>query len=106
MSRSTLTLPVTFPPDHINHAESQHDVGYHVSLDHLMKSTHGQKTGRATSHPVGASGAIADKIKSQFPVAAFNCKVCFTRRHLYPFHDDFKMVHQSFDTVVNFFFLR
>src|SRR5688572_23850045 len=106
MSRSTLTLPVTFPTDHINHAESRHDVGYHVALDHLMKSAHSQKTGRSHAHPIGAPGAIADKIKTQFPVAALHREVRFTWRHLYSFHDDLKMMHQSFDAVVNLFFLR
>src|SRR3954462_3248629 len=87
-------LSVTLAADHVDHAESRHDVGYHVTLDHFVKSPHCKKTRRPDADTVWPAGAVADDVESQFAVAAFDRKIGFTRRHFDAFHNDLEMVHQ------------
>src|SRR5262245_7946975 len=103
---SILSSPVALTADHVHHTESRNDIRHHVTFDHLVKGAHGNKTGRAHSDAIGFTAAVADNIEAQFAVAPFHGEIGFTRRHMDSFHNDFEMMHQSFDAVINFFFFR
>src|SRR5580765_1157378 len=99
-------LPIALPADHVHHAECRHNIGDHVTFDHFVKRSHGDKARRAHADAVGPAAAVADDVEAQFAVAAFDREVSFTGGNMDPFHDDLEMMHQPFDAAVNFFFLR
>src|SRR5262245_59888386 len=101
-----LASPVAFPADHVDHTESRNDIRHHVTFDHLVKGAHSDKTGRAHSDAVRFTAAVADNIETQFAVAPFHGRIGFTRWHMDSLHNDFEMIHQPFDAVINFFLFR
>src|SRR5262245_55792727 len=103
---SILSSPVTLTADHVDHTESRNNIRHHVTFDHLVKGAHGDKTGRSHSDAIGFAAGVADDIEAQFAVAPFHGEIGFTRRHMDSFHNDFEMMHQPFDAVINFFLFR
>src|SRR5262249_61348829 len=77
-----------------------------VTLNHHVKGDNGNETGRAHSNTIGFTAAVTDNIEAQFTVASFHGGVGFTRGHMDSFHNDFEMMHQPFDAVINFFLFR
>src|SRR5262245_24606764 len=103
---SILSSPVALTADHVDHTESWNNIRHHVTFDHLVKGTHGNETGRAHSNTIGFTAAVTDNIEAQFTVASFYGGVGFTRRHMDSFHNDFEMMHQPFDAVIDLFLFR
>src|SRR5690242_20878718 len=83
-------LSIALAADHIHHTESRHDVGDHVTLDHLVKRTHGDKARRADSNAIGPAAAIAHDVKTQLAIPALHGEVGFSRRDMDSLHDDFE----------------
>src|SRR5215470_2054834 len=103
---SILSSPVALTADHVDHTESWNNIRHHVTFDHLVKGAHGNETGRAHSNTIGFTAPVTDNIEAQFTVASFYSGVGFTRGHMDSFHNNFEMMHQAFDAVINFFLFR
>src|SRR5262245_41430252 len=101
-----LASPVALTADHVDHTESRNNIRHHVTFDHLVKGAHGDETGRAHSDAIGSTAAVANNIEAQLTVASFYGRIGFTWRHMDAFHNDFEMMHQPFDAVINFFLFR
>src|SRR5262245_40780244 len=101
-----LASPVALTADHVDHTESWNNIRHHVTFDHLVKGAHGNETGRAHSNTIGFTAAVTDNIEAQFTVASFYGGVGFTRGNMDSFHNNFEMMHQPFDAVINFFLFR
>src|SRR5215475_8946230 len=103
---SIFSSAIALTADHVDHTESRNNIGHHVTFDHLVKGAHGDKTGRAHSDAIGFTAAVANNIEAQFAVSPFHGEIGFTRRHMDSLHNDFEMMHQPFDAVINFFLFR
>src|SRR4029453_3636297 len=103
---STPSSTVALAADHVDHTEGRDNIRNHVTFDHLVKGAHGDETRRAHSDAIGFAPAVAYNIEAKFSVASFHGEIDFTGRHLDSFHNDFEMMHQPFDAVIDLFFFR
>src|SRR5215470_19154875 len=99
-------LPVALSANHVHHAKGSDDIRDQTSLEHLPNRSHAKKTRRTHPHPVRTTAAVADEIKPQLSVAAFDHLIHFTARDLYPFDHELEVVHQPFDVPIDIFLLR